>query len=149
MAEESSGRVSVAAVEGSARFSSGGKEVIVRQGTESRSERGGVPADPEKIAEDVFLSVVWPEAERHDTRARTTITGLVRPSSTVMVNGAPAAVAGDGRFTLALPLRAGSNNVKVEAEDLLGRHKVSSATFVGQPMRLPELTPVPAKLWTP
>ena len=164
MADESSGRVSVAAVEGTARFASGGKQVLVHQGTESRSERGGVPAEPEKIPEDVLLTVVWPEAERHELKPKgaastgvsvnvggaggTTVSGRVRPSSTVMVNGAPVVVAADGRFVASLPLREGPNEAHVEAEDLMGRKKLKEATLLRSPSHPPELTPLPNKLWT-
>ena len=144
---DETGRVSVAAMEGSARFLSGGKEVIVGPGTESHAERGGVPGDPEKISEEVLLSVIWPEAERH--AAKTAITGSVRPSSSVRVNGVPAAVAPDGKFTAFLPLQPGPNDVRVEAEDLSGRSRTSTTTLVRAPPRRPELTPVPGPLWNP
>jgi hypothetical protein len=166
MADESNGRVSVAAVEGAARFAAGGKEIVVPQGTESRSERGGVPADPEKIPEDVLLTVVWPETERHELRAKagagagggatinvggaggTTVSGRVHPSSTVMINGAATIVAADGRFTADLPLREGHNEVRVETEDLMGRKRSKETILVRSPPHPPELTPLPNKLWT-
>ena len=146
MADETSGRVSVAAIEGIARFASGGKEVIVTQGTESRSERGGVPADPEKISQDVLMAVVWPEGERHEAKA--TIAGRVRPSSAVNVNGASLAVAPDGRFTISVPMREGPNQFRIEAEDIVGRKRSDAATLVRSVAQQPELTPVRSKLWT-
>ncbi len=74
---DESGRVSVAATEGSVRFLSAGKEVLVRQGSESHAERGGTPGDPERIPEAILLTVVWPEGEWHTARAP--ITGHGEP----------------------------------------------------------------------
>jgi hypothetical protein len=144
---EESGRVSVAVTDGSARFTSGGREVILGPGTESRSERGGVPAEPERIPEEVLLSVVWPEAEQHGGRAA--VAGKAQPSSMVMVNGTPVVVAADGRFKSYAPLREGSNQIQVEAEDLMGRRKTTTTSLQRLPARRPDLTPIPGPLWKP
>jgi hypothetical protein len=144
---EESGRVSVAVTDGSARFASGGREVILGPGTESRSERGGVPAEPERIPEEVLLSVVWPEAEQHGGRAA--VTGSAQPSSVVTLNGTPVVVAADGRFRSYVPLREGSNQIRVDAEDLMGRRKATSTTLQRLPARRPDLTPIPGPLWKP
>ncbi|HET6150452.1 MAG TPA: FecR domain-containing protein [Polyangia bacterium] len=144
---EESGRVSVAVTDGSARFASGGREVILGPGTVSRSERGGPPAEPERIPEEVLLRVVWPEGEQHGNRAA--VSGHTQPSSVVMLNGAPVVVAADGRFKGDVPLRQGSNPIKVEAEDLIGRQKTETTTLDRLPARRPELTPVPRPLWKP
>jgi hypothetical protein len=140
-----SGRVSVAATQGTARFAARGKEVAVTQGTESHSEPGGVPAEPERIPEDVLLSVVWPEGERHAATAP--VEGEVQPSSLVTVNGVPVPVSPDGRFVASVPLRDGANELEVETEDLSGRRKTSSTTLVRQAARPPKLKALPAKLW--
>jgi FecR protein/Glucodextranase, domain B len=150
---EESGRVSVAVTDGSAHFASGGREVILGPGTESRSERGGAPAEPERIPEEVLLSVVWPEAERHGARGMAdgkregVVAGRARPSSAVTVNGAPVLVAADGRFQARVPLRVGANPLEVEAEDLSGRRKTTSTTLDQPPARRPDLTPIPGSLW--
>jgi hypothetical protein len=140
-----SGRVSVAATRGTARFASGGRQVVVPQGSETFSEGGAAPAEPERIPEDVLLSVIWPEAERH--AAQVPVQGKVRPSSLVTVNGVPIAVDASGRFVAAVPLEQGANDVKVEAEDLSGRRQTRTTTLVRQAARRPPLTAVPGKLW--
>jgi hypothetical protein len=145
---EESGRVSVAVTDGSARFSAGGRDVIVGAGTESYSERGGVPAEPERIPEEVLLSVVWPDGERHGARAAA-VTGSARPSTSVSVNGVPVVVSADGHFKSSVPLREGANPIEVDAEDLGGRHRTETATVDRAPARPPELTPVPGTLWKP
>jgi hypothetical protein len=142
---DESGRVSVAATEGSVRFLSAGKEVLVRQGSETRAERGGLPSDPERVPEELLLSVVWPQGEWH--LARAPITGMASPSTAMTVNGAPVSVGADGRFTASVPLQPGANEVRVEAEDLSGRRTAHTSTLVRLPPQRPELTPVPGPLW--
>jgi hypothetical protein len=144
---DESGRVSVAATEGSVRFLSGGKEVLVRQGTETRAERGGVPGNPERISEEILLSVVWPQGEWHVSRAP--VSGTANPSSAMTINGAPVAVGPDGHFTASVPVQTGTNELRVEAEDLTGRRTAQTSTLVRLPAQRPELTPVAAPLWKP
>jgi hypothetical protein len=140
------GQVSVATLEGKARFSAAGKTVELRAGTETRSLRAGAPpSDPERISEEVFLQVVWPEVDRRAETAQ--IEGHVRPASLVTVNGAETAVGGDGRFTATVPLREGGNPVRVQAEDLAGRRREAATTLVRRPVRPPKLQPEPGALW--
>jgi hypothetical protein len=140
------GQVSVATLKGKARFASAGKTVELPAGMETRSARAGAPPeDPERIPEEVFLQVVWPESDRHADTAR--IEGRARPASLVTINGAEAAVGEDGRFTATVPLREGGNRVSVEAEDLAGRRRESARTLVRRAMRPPKLAPEPGELW--
>jgi hypothetical protein len=139
------GQVSVAALKGTARFAAAGKTVVVRAGTETRSQVGAPPEDPEKIPEEVLLQVVWPEAERHgDTAA---IEGQVRPASLVTINGSPAPVGSNGHFLATVPLREGNNRLEVQAEDLAGRTRHASTTLLRRPTRPPKLAPEPGELW--
>lgn len=139
------GQVSVAALKGAARFASGGKTVTVKEGTETRSQPGQPPDDPERIPEEVLLQVVWPEGEK---RAETTpVRGHVAPTSTVTVNGAPAAVGPDGEFTADVPLRDGANEVEVTAEDLSGRTRRATTTLQRRTVRPPKLAAEPSNLW--
>jgi hypothetical protein len=139
------GAVAVAATTGRARFTAAGKTVNLDEGTQTRAEPGRAPADPERIPEDVLLNVVWPEGERHG--AEVPVAGQVEPSAAVTVNGAPAAVSADGRFTAAVKLNEGSNVVKIEAEDLGGRKKAASETLLRPSTKPPKLAPVPGQLW--
>lgn len=140
------GQVSVAALKGQARFAAGGKSVTLPAGTETRSRQGAPPDDPEKIAEEVLLQVVWPAGERHEDSAA--VEGRVRATSLVTVNGEPATVKVDGRFAVTVPLREGANVVEVKAEDLAGRMRAASATLTRRPVRPPKLAPVPGALWS-
>ena len=144
---DESGRVSVAATEGQVRFQSAGKEVLVRQGSESHADRGGIPGDPERIPEAILLTVVWPEGEIHTARAP--ITGKASPSSAMSVNGAPVSVGADGQFSTSVTLQHGANEIRVEAEDLTGRRTAHTSTLVRLAPHRPELTPVARDLWKP
>jgi len=139
------GKVAVASTEGTARFTAAGKEVLVPKGKTSQAAPGVPPSDPEEIPEDVILSVVWPEAEKH--AAKVPVTGTAAASSVVKVNGERVPVAPDGRFGASVSLHNGENVVKVETEDLTGRTKASSTTLLREPTRRPKLAPEPAKLW--
>jgi hypothetical protein len=140
------GQVSVAALKGTARFAAAGKTVVLPAGTETRSPRAGAPPeDPERIPEEVFMQVVWPEGERHGDKAA--IAGRVRPASLVTINGAAALVDAEGKFAATVPLREGSNRIAVKAEDLAGRERESAATLVRRPTRPPKLAPEPGELW--
>lgn len=139
------GAVSVATTSGRARFASGGKTVTLAEGTQTSAEPGRPPAEPEKIPEDVLLSVVWPEGERHGEQAA--INGQVGPSSLVTINGTPVAVSADGKFSAAVQLREGSNVVDIEAEDLGGRKKQIANTLMRPSTKPPKLAPVPGQLW--
>jgi hypothetical protein len=115
------GRVSVAASKGEIRFSAKGKEVPVVEGTQSTAMPGEAPGDAERIPEDLLFSVIWPEVERAE--ATTEITGKVSPASRVMVNGVEATVSRDGSFVTSVPLKVGTNRVKVEAESITGQKR--------------------------
>jgi hypothetical protein len=140
------GRVSVAALSGQARFTAGGKSLTLPEGTQSSSEGGAAPSDPERIPEEVLLEVVWPAAEQRHGVTETEVQGRAAPSSAVTVNGRPATVGADGHFTATVPLRTGKNTLDVATEDLSGRTRQTSATLVrhGAP---PALTPEVTDLW--
>ncbi len=142
---DAQGRVSVAALEGSAKFEAGGKSVKVPAGSATASTAGRAPEDPERIPEDVLLNVVWPSGERHGETAE--IEGRAAPSSTVSVNGTQATVGSDGRFTATIKLREGKNPIDVTAEDLSGRTRKDSGTIVRQTPQPPLLKPEAADLW--
>jgi hypothetical protein len=65
------------------------------------------------------------------------------------INGAPVAVGPDGHFTASVPVQTGTNELRVEAEDLTGRRTAQTSTLVRLPAQRPELTPVAAPLWKP
>jgi hypothetical protein len=140
------GRVSVAALSGKAKFTAGGKSLTLPAGTQSASEAGAAPSNPEQIPEEVLLEVVWPAAEQRHGATAAELHGHAAPSSLVTVNGTRTPVGPDGHFTATVPLRAGKNSIDVAAEDLSGRSRQASTTLVrrGPP---PALTPEAKDLW--
>ena len=141
------GRVSVAALAGKAKFTAGGKSLIVPEGTESSSEAGAPPSDPERIPEEVLLEVVWPNAEQRHTVSETQVHGRAARASVVTVNGSPAPVGRDGQFTATVPLETGKNSIQVRAEEVSGRAREATGTVVRHNPARPALTPEAADLW--
>ena len=139
------GRVSVASTGGRARFQAGGKTVTLAEGTETRAEENKAPDDPEKIPEEVLLSVVWPAGERHGEDVD--IRGKASATSLVTINGEPVAVGTDGGFMAKVPLNEGDNPIRVEAESLTGRTRADSKTLLRPPTRPPKLAPGKGRLW--
>lgn len=139
------GRVAVATIEGVARFEAAGRAVTVPAGTETRAEPGAPPRDPEKIAEDVLLTVAWPSGERHEERLP--LTGKVGPGSVVRVNGAPASTDDAGHFTTSIAMHTGPNPIEVEVEDAAGRLKREHRDIKKVATRPPDLATVPVELW--
>jgi hypothetical protein len=149
-----SGQVSVLAAKGTVGFAAHGKEVTVTAGTESTAAPGSGPDDPEPIPEQLLLSVIWPELDRPESVAQAAltgqvagqVTGRVRPSSRVKVNGVETAVQADGRFAARVPVAVGENRLDVEAQDILGRKKTVSKV-VKRPAPAPALETSPEDLW--
>jgi hypothetical protein len=141
-----SGKVSVAATEGAARFSAKGKDVLVSGGNVSTAMPDQGPSDPEPLPEEILLSVVWPEDDRLGAQGR--VKGKAQASSRVSVNGVEAEVGADGTFHATVPLKVGKNRVQVEAEDIAGRAK-SVDRIVTRAAPAPALEPTNQELWNP
>jgi hypothetical protein len=141
-----SGKVNVAASEGSARFSAKGKEVVVSTGSVSTALPDQAPSDPEPIPQELLLSVIWPEDDRVNNQAR--IKGRAQPSSRVNVNGVETEVESDGTFRAVVPLKIGKNHVEVNAEDILGRSKAVERV-VTRAAAAPTLEPTGQEIWNP
>jgi hypothetical protein len=140
------GKVSVAASEGAARFSAVGKEVLVSAGSVSTAMPDRAPGDPEPMPKEILLSVVWPEDDRIDSHAQ--VKGKAQASSHVVVNGVDTEVSEDGTFHTSVPLKIGKNQVEVEAEDIAGRTKAVEKT-VTRAAPAPTLVPSDKELWSP
>jgi Glucodextranase, domain B/FecR protein len=139
------GRVSVASTSGRTRFASGGKTVTLAEGTETRAEENQAPDDPEKIPEEVLLTVVWPSGERHGEDVA--IRGKASATSLVTINGDPVAVGVDGGFMAKVPLQEGDNPIQVQAESLTGRTRADKKTLLRPTTRPPKLAPGHGPLW--
>lgn len=138
------GRVAVAATEGSAQVQAAGRVVTVPAGAQTRVEPGRPPIDPERIPEDVLLTVTWPGGERHEEKLP--IAGSVAPGSQVRVNGAPTAPDGAGRFMASVPIHNGPNPIEVVVDDVAGRSR-RERREIRKISEAPPLAPVPTNLW--
>jgi len=141
-----SGKVSVAASEGAARFAAKGKEVLVSSGNVSTAMPEEAPSDPEPMPQEILLSVVWPEDDRLGAQAR--VKGKAQSSSRINVNGLETEVRADGTFQAFVPLKIGKNRVQVDAEDIAGRSK-SVEKIVTRAAPAPALEPTNQELWNP
>ncbi|MBN2573576.1 MAG: hypothetical protein JXP73_03350 [Deltaproteobacteria bacterium] len=141
-----SGKVSVAASAGAARFTSAGRDVIVPEGSVSTALPEQAPGDPEPMPEEILLSVVWPEDDRIESQAR--LKGRAQASSRVLINGVETEVTEDGAFGVTVPLRIGKNRLQVEAEDIVGRTKSVDRVVTRAPPA-PTLVPSDKELWNP
>ena len=139
------GRVAVATTEGSARFEAEGRAVHVTAGNTTRAEPGQPPTDPEKISEDVFLSVTWPSGDRREDKVP--VTGRTDPGSAVRINGTTTEVDRGGHFVASVPVRVGANPIEIEVEDVSGRIRRERQEIRKIPTRPPKLAPVPTELW--
>jgi hypothetical protein len=140
------GKVSVAAKEGSARFEAKGKMVTLAPGNTSTAEPDEAPGDPEPIPPELLLSVIWPEDDRVVDEG--VIHGMVNPSTQININGRLANVERDGAFSLKVPLKTGKNRIQVEAEDIVGRKKTVEKTVI-RTVPAPILEPSGDELWNP
>jgi hypothetical protein len=141
-----SGKVSVAASQGAARFESQGKQVLVPGGNESTAFPGAAPSDPEPIPEQILLWVIWPDDDKSEGLSN--IRGHASPSSRVRVNGEETPVASDGSFLARVQVSEPQTRVHVEAEDTVGRQKaVDKVLRLRLPPRAPSLQPSGGRLW--
>jgi hypothetical protein len=140
------GAVAVASEEGQVQVIAQGREVAVPKQQQTVVEPGKAPANPVAIPADVFLSVAWPE--RVVAAPRATVQGTVTPGSIVRVNGQPAQVGPDGKFTTVVPLADGKNKVEVSAEDMAGREKVVQGQVTAKPNG-PAVQADPSRMFDP
>jgi hypothetical protein len=141
-----SGKVSVAASEGAARFSAKGKQVTVPGGSVSTAMPDRAPSDPEPLPQEILLSVVWPADDRLGAEGH--VKGKAHASSRVNVNGVETEVGADGTFQAVVPLKIGKNHVQVEAEDIVGHAKSVDRTIT-RAAPPPTLEPTNQELWNP
>lgn len=144
VARAESGQVAVAVTKGKVAFGSRGQTVTVSGGEESVAPAGQPPAPPEAYPDDLLLSVTWPEALPRQEAV--TVEGTAKPASRISVNGRTIEVGPDGRFIAEVPVGPADTEVKVHAEDLLGRRKTVSG-ILRRRAPAPTLESKPEALW--
>jgi hypothetical protein len=129
MLSDGRGVVAVGTVRGKVDFSAAGRSVSVGQGQTSVAVRGKAPTKPREALRQVLLAVEWPEVKETNRRTME-LSGKVAAGSRVLVQGKAVEVLPDGGFTTQVSLRRGRQKVAVSAEDLLGRKRESSTSFL-------------------
>jgi hypothetical protein len=129
MTSDGHGVAAVSTVRGAVKLFAAGKGVDVRQGQISHVKPGGAPKAPALALKQVLLAVEWP-SERETNRRDQTIEGAVEVGARVTVNGMPARVDPDGRFKTTTELGLGTRKVVVEVQDVRGRRRQLTETFV-------------------
>jgi hypothetical protein len=103
---------------GDVKLRAKGKEVVVKKGKRSVVKPGKAPSRVLPIPSSVALQVKWPPTKID--RTRTTLSGKTTAGALVMINGILVRADQDGRFTLDVPLREGSNRLVVSVTDSAG-----------------------------
>lgn len=111
--------VAIGVRRGQAEFRAGGSAVVVREGQQSASARGGAPSRPAALPASLLLKVAWPEAQTTNER-RITVTGRTAPGTVVVVGNERVDVGPDGRFTHVIVLREGRQKLSARAHGVSG-----------------------------
>ncbi len=103
---------------GDVKLKAKGKEIVVRKGKRSIVKPNQAPSRVLPIPSSVALQVKWPPTKID--RTRTTISGRTTAGALVMVNGFQVRADQDGKWSLDVPLREGSNRLVVSVTDSAG-----------------------------
>ena len=103
---------------GDVKLKAKGKEIVVRKGKRSIVKPNQAPSRVLPIPSSVALQVKWPPTKID--RTRTTISGRTTAGTLVMVNGFQVRADQDGKWSLDVPLREGSNRLVVSVTDSAG-----------------------------
>jgi hypothetical protein len=114
--------VAIATETGAVNLTSKNRTVEIRAGTQSIAAAGKAPSGVEPIPAKLLLKVAdaAPPQEREEGLCAE-VEGTAPSGAEVLVDGAPAAVADDGRFRVRVPSREGKTNVHVAIRDASGR----------------------------
>lgn len=129
-AETGSGRFAVmrrgntpavfASERGNLEVAAAGKTVDVRPGEQTVVSPGRAPSQPTRIPPSLLLKLGTPPPSRMRER-KVLIAGMTAPGAAVRAGGSVATADSEGRFSNAVSLVDGPNEIVVEVEDVLGR----------------------------
>jgi hypothetical protein len=103
---------------GDVKLKAKGKEVVVKKGKRSVVRPNKPPSRVLPIPSSVALQVKWPPTKID--RTLTTISGRTTAGALVMVNGFQVRADENGKWSLDVPLREGSNHLVVSVTDSAG-----------------------------
>ncbi|HYY52363.1 MAG TPA: FecR family protein [Myxococcales bacterium] len=113
--------VAIATETGAVSLSSHGKTVEVRAGAQSIAVEGKPPAGADAIPARLLLKVADAAAAQEREGLCAEVEGTAPSGAEVLVDGAPAAVAEDGRFRVRVPAAPDKTSVVVSIRDARGR----------------------------
>ena len=114
--------VAIATETGAVNLTSQSRTVKVRAGTQAVAIAGGPPSSAESIPARLLLKVaVAAPARDRDENLCAAVEGTAPAGSEVLVDGAPAAIADDGRFQVRVPAAPDKATVLVAIRDASGR----------------------------
>jgi ferric-dicitrate binding protein FerR (iron transport regulator) len=131
------GAVSVGVTGGSAEFEAAGQIVTLRPGQGSVAAAGRPPTPPAPLPRSLLLKVDWPRGRKTNVR-KLLVRGQATPGAVLTVGGQRVTVGPDGRFTQAVWLREGAQEIDAVARDVAGRHERSRSPVVILDTRAPE-----------
>jgi len=113
--------VAIATETGAVHLASAQKSVEVRAGTQAIARAGKPPSGAEPIPAKLLLKVAGAAPIRGHEPLCADVDGTAPTGAEVLVDGAPAAVAEDGRFRVRVPAAPEKTTVTVEIRDASGR----------------------------
>ncbi len=113
--------VAIATETGAVNLTSQQKTVEVRAGTQSIAVAGKPPSGAEPIPAKLLLKLADAVVVQDREALCADVDGTAPPGAEVLVDGAPAAVADDGRFRVRVPAAPGKTSVTVAVRDAGGR----------------------------
>jgi len=123
--------VAIATATGEVNLTSQHKTVEVRAGTQSFAPAGKPPSGAEPIPAKLLLKVADAAAVQDRESLCAEVEGTAPASAEVLVDGAPAAVAEDGRFRVRVPAAADKKDVTVAIRDAGGRETIRTVPCGG------------------
>jgi hypothetical protein len=132
LSSDGRGTASISAVEGSASVVSGGKTVPLSDGEFVAVRAGGKMTRPAHIPKRVSVKVNWPH-ESETNKAILSIAGRASIFAQVSVQGRHVDVSPEGDFVAQVPLKRGSQVIKLAVIDPLGRRAVETRRITFDP----------------
>jgi hypothetical protein len=132
------GHVTLATTEGRAQLSARGRTVDVNAGFQATARKDAPPSAPTAIPPSLFIKLAQPRATVQREK-QTVVSGRTTPAATVTINGEHFAADERGDFSRTVPLREGKNVVRVDTEDVLGRHRAQTLPSITVDSTAPEV----------
>jgi hypothetical protein len=132
------GKLTVAVAEGDVAVTAQQSRVQVAAGEQSVVAPNEAPARPVRIPPSLFLKVSRAGPSRVNQRS-TELAGQTAPGAAVFVNGAPVVTDNTGNFIAKVSLREGSNQLRVNVRDVMGREEQAALPDVTVDTEPPKL----------